>query len=937
MTQELQSKRKAWFNPLHWKIGNKILGTVLLVVMVSVTALTVFNYQRLSVSMVQSKGQELVAYGHEAVQRAADIVAGSIANLQALSLSPTLIDALETTNASYAGRDAATIQAETALLDAAWTAGDASVVSLVTQIANNPASAELQRFREIFPEEMEVFATDLYGVNVAMTARTSDYVQSDEAWWQSAYNDGQGQVFVSEVEYDESSDSWAIDIGVPVYDRNGRGIVGILRGTVDISVVFDALSEIRFGETGYAALLDRQGRILYAHDETQLMQPAPDVLWAAFKNTAEGDWRRDLTDLDGQPAVIAYRRMEGVLAESLGWGILLEQDLQEVNAAVRDTMLESLLVALVCAGLLSLVGVWMARLISQPLVLATQQAQQLAVGDLGEMDTPVAQAWAQRGDETGALLRAFQSLRVYVQEMATHAGQLAEGDLAVQVQPRSAADALSHAFQQMLAYQQAMADAADRLAGGDVMVSVAPQSPRDRLGNAFAQMVTYQQGMAGAAGRLARGDVGVAIAPQSHKDVLGQAFTQMVAYQQQVAAAAAQLAQGNLTVAVAPQSEQDALGHAFAQMIVSLRELVGRVQHNAQEVALAAQQITLSSEQSAGATGQVALAVQQVARGAAQQTERMAQTAEMVQQVSHAIEGVARGAQEQSMAVTQASDVTVQISRAIDRVVLNAQNGAEGVAQTARTANAGAQTIEATIQGMQAIKAAQDEARRKVLEMGGRAEEIGAIVVTIEKIADQTNLLALNAAIEAARAGVHGKGFAVVADEVRRLAENAGRASQEIVTLVKGIQKSVMEAVKAMEEGADEVETGVLRSREATKALNEILSAVGIVNQQMADIVGASQQMGDAAQEMVNAVETVSAVVEENTASTEQMASGAEEVLGSIEDLAGIAEENSASVEQVSASVEEVSAQAEEVSAAAETLREMAQSLQLLVARFKLG
>jgi hypothetical protein len=97
---------------------------------------------------------------------------------------------------------------------------------------------------------MEVFATDLYGVNVAMTARTSDYVQSDEAWWQSAYNDGQGQVFVSEVEYDESSDSWAIDIGVPVYDRNGRGIVGILRGTVDISVVFDALSEIRFGETG---------------------------------------------------------------------------------------------------------------------------------------------------------------------------------------------------------------------------------------------------------------------------------------------------------------------------------------------------------------------------------------------------------------------------------------------------------------------------------------------------------------------------------------------------------------------------------------------------------------------------------------------------------------------------------------------------------------
>ena len=120
---------------------------------------------------------------------------------------------------------------------------------------------------------------------------------------------------------------------MPVRDENGR-IIGVLRGTVDISVVFGALSEIAFGETGRAALLDREGKILYASNENLLMQQAPEEILTVINDRREG-WSADLSDLDGNPAIVAYNFTEGDLAEMLGWTTFLDQDLEEVNAALK--------------------------------------------------------------------------------------------------------------------------------------------------------------------------------------------------------------------------------------------------------------------------------------------------------------------------------------------------------------------------------------------------------------------------------------------------------------------------------------------------------------------------------------------------------------------------------------------------------------------------
>lgn len=97
----------------------------------------------------------------------------------------------------------------------------------------NEASRILKTLVKRNPDFNEAFATDNQGANVAMFPVTSDYWQGDEDKWTNSFNEGAGRVFVGELELDESTQTYAVQISAPVLDRGETIGVLVVGVTID--------------------------------------------------------------------------------------------------------------------------------------------------------------------------------------------------------------------------------------------------------------------------------------------------------------------------------------------------------------------------------------------------------------------------------------------------------------------------------------------------------------------------------------------------------------------------------------------------------------------------------------------------------------------------------------------------------------------------------
>ena len=194
-------------------------------------------------------------------------------------------------------------------------------------------------------------------------------------------------------------------------------------------------------------------------------------------------------------------------------------------------------------------------------------------------------------------------------------------------------------------------------------------------------------------------------------------------------------------------------------------------------------------------------------------------------------------------------NLTVQLAESVTVVRSNAETMSKAANDTSKQSNSTVETVAGTQENVDSVAQAASELARTIDELARRINNIlklandmsqqsetsnsglGRLVASVERImpitnliqgiAQQTNLLALNATIEAARAGAAGKGFAVVAAEVKALAQQTGKATEEIAQNIGAVRETCASVVSTNGQVIAAIQNILMVTTEISAAVEE--------------------------------------------------------------------------------------------------------------------
>jgi len=194
-------------------------------------------------------------------------------------------------------------------------------------------------------------------------------------------------------------------------------------------------------------------------------------------------------------------------------------------------------------------------------------------------------------------------------------------------------------------------------------------------------------------------------------------------------------------------------------------------------------------------------------------------------------------------------NLTVQLAESVTVVRSNAETMSKAANDTSEQSNLTVKTLAGTQENVDSVAQAASELARTIDELARRMNnilklandmsqqsetsnsELGRLVASVERImpitnliqgiAQQTNLLALNATIEAARAGAAGKGFAVVAAEVKALAQQTGKATEEIAQNIGAVRETCASVVSTNGQVISAIQNLLMVATEISAAVEE--------------------------------------------------------------------------------------------------------------------
>lgn len=242
------------------------------------------------------------------------------------------------------------------------------------------------------------------------------------------------------------------------------------------------------------------------------------------------------------------------------------------------------------------------------------------------------------------------------------------------------------------------------------------------------------------------------------------------------------------------------------------------------------------------------------------------------------IYGIRAGANEVHLAAEQVSVGNTSLSQrtqeqasSLEEIASNMEQMTSTVKQNADNAQLANQLVIVAQEQAEQGGQVASQAAVAMKEVNVSSRQIEDITGVINDIAFQTNLLALNAAVEAARAGESGRGFAVVASEVRNLAERCKGAAKDIKNLIDNSVVKIEGSKNLVDKSGETLEEIIL----SVKKVNDIVGEIAKASQEQSEGIS---QVNTALLMMDDVTQQNASLVEEVAATSEAMGTQAEEL-----------------------------------------------------------
>jgi adenylate cyclase len=268
-------------------------------------------------------------------------------------------------------------------------------------------------------------------------------------------------------------------------------VEGVLVAEVSLRYMWDVISEIRVGRSGYAYVVSHDGDLI-AHPDISLVLQRQDI----------SDLPQVKTTIAGEP--IPFEVHPGLLGEEvlathapvrdLAWSVIVEQPAREAYAPLLASILRTALFSLIALAMAFLVSLLISRRVVRPLAVLREGAKRIGAGEFGHrievssgdefeevagefnhMAARLHEIYAtleQRvADRTRELSEALEDLKTLHARVQSQAEELAESNRTLEARVAEQVDAVERAGQLRRFLSPQLADAILQQDGSDILES----------------------------------------------------------------------------------------------------------------------------------------------------------------------------------------------------------------------------------------------------------------------------------------------------------------------------------------------------------------------------------------------------------------------------------------------------------------------------------